>query len=121
MRLKNREQVFNKDVLTKADQYLKNTIGTNYDLKFQWSDDRIYCSELVWKVYKKAANIELSEPRKMKSLNLKHPKVEQIIRKRYGSVDALPQEELIVPPSDLAQSDLLCEVPYKATNKKSLK
>lgn len=120
MRLKNREQVFTKEALAKADTYLNETIGKNYDVKFQWSDDRIYCSELVWKVYKEAANIDLCEPRKMKSLNLKHPQVELIIKKRYGSVDALPLEELIVPPSDLAESKLLIEVPHKtAVSKKT--
>lgn len=113
MRLKNREQVFTEEVLAKANVYLNKTIGKNYDIKFQWSDDLIYCSELVWKLYKEAANIELCEPRKMKSLNLKHPKVELIIKKRYGSVNALPLEELIVPPSDLAESTLLIEAPYK--------
>lgn len=25
--------------------------GKNYDLYFGWSDDRIYCSELLWKMY----------------------------------------------------------------------
>src|SRR5437867_163185 len=25
-----------------------------YDLTFEWSDDKIYCSELVWKVYERA-------------------------------------------------------------------
>lgn len=120
MRLKNREQVFTKEALAKADKYLNETIGKNYDIKFQWSDDLIYCSELVWKLYKEAANIELCEPRKMKSLNLKHAKVAAIIKKRYGSVDALPLEELIVPPSDLANSKLLIEVPHKTkVNKKA--
>ena len=31
----------------------------DYDLYFEWSDDKIYCSELVWKIYKNGADIEL--------------------------------------------------------------
>src|SRR5262245_15842995 len=27
--------------------------GKNYDPYFGWSDDRIYCSELVWKIYER--------------------------------------------------------------------
>ncbi|MDB5284487.1 MAG: hypothetical protein JWO06_3562, partial [Bacteroidota bacterium] len=26
-------------------------LGKKYDLYFEWSDDKIYCSELVWKIY----------------------------------------------------------------------
>lgn len=33
--------------------------GKHYDLYFEWSDDKIYCSELVWKIYKEAVGIEL--------------------------------------------------------------
>jgi hypothetical protein len=25
--------------------------GKNYDMTFEWSDNNIYCSELIWKVY----------------------------------------------------------------------
>jgi hypothetical protein len=25
-------------------------LGKDYDLTFGWSDERLYCSELVWKV-----------------------------------------------------------------------
>ena len=34
-------------------------LGRDYDLRFEWSDDKIYCSELVWKIYKEAFNIAL--------------------------------------------------------------
>ena len=29
--------------------YAKKQIGKQYDSKFQWSDTKMYCSELVWK------------------------------------------------------------------------
>jgi hypothetical protein len=29
----------------------------SYDLYFEWSDDKIYCSELVLKIYKETLNI----------------------------------------------------------------
>ncbi|ADP17925.1 hypothetical protein AXYL_04610 [Achromobacter xylosoxidans A8] len=32
-------------------------VGKPYDLVFAWSDDRIYCSELVWKVYQRALGV----------------------------------------------------------------
>jgi len=33
--------------------------GKPYDSAFEWSDSRIYCSELVWKIYKNALGLEL--------------------------------------------------------------
>ena len=33
--------------------------GKNYDLTFEWSDDKIYCSELIWKIYKRSTGIEI--------------------------------------------------------------
>jgi cell wall-associated NlpC family hydrolase len=41
----------------------KYYIGRPYDLLFQWSDDKIYCSELVWKLYQRSAGIELGRLR----------------------------------------------------------
>ena len=33
--------------------------GRRYDLTFEWDDDRIYCSELVWKAYERAFGVQL--------------------------------------------------------------
>src|SRR6478736_5722000 len=33
-------------------------VGRPYDVYFEWSDDRIYCSELAWKVYHDALGVE---------------------------------------------------------------
>lgn len=35
--------------------------GKPYDIYFEWSDDKIYCSELVWKIYKHALDIEIGQ------------------------------------------------------------
>ena len=110
MRLKNSNEVITKESLMVAANYLKNQLGKNYDSKFLWNNDRIYCSELVWKVYKKAFNIELCKARAMKSYNLKHPTVQKIITQRYGSISKLPLDELVVAPSDIAESELLVAI-----------
>ena len=33
----------------------------SYDLLFDWSDEKMYCSELVWKIYQEGAGIELAK------------------------------------------------------------
>ena len=111
MRLKDSERSLTAEATAKALTYCRKQLGKDYDARFQWSDDRIYCSELVWKAYKEALGIELCKTRTFRSYNLKHPTVEKIITQRYGSVNALPLDELIVAPSDIADSELLIEVP----------
>ena len=36
--------------------------GKHYDTLFQWSDNRMYCSELIWKIYFEGAGIEVCKP-----------------------------------------------------------
>ncbi|MCP5536210.1 MAG: peptidoglycan peptidase [Akkermansiaceae bacterium] len=118
MRLKTAHQHITPEAIRKAEHYCNQQLGKNYDSLFRWSDEKIYCSELVWKAYKEAAGIELCQPRAFRSYNLKHPTVQRIVNQRYGSMQKLPMDELCVAPSDLAQSGLLTEVP-KLDSKKS--
>lgn len=92
----------NNDKITAMKLAGTKMLSKNYDLTFGWSDDQIYCSELVWKLYKKGANIELCPLAKLKSFNLKDPKVIKIMKERYGN--SIPYEENVVAPSQLALS-----------------
>jgi len=110
-----------QDVLKRAAQWAKKHVGKNYDGRFQWSDKTLYCSELVWKVYHQCAGIELCKIKKVKDYNLEHPKVKQMIKERFGSVDRLNLEEKIVAPSDIYDSELLVEFhPFKEKKKDAL-
>lgn len=106
-RLKN-DSVLKPEVLQKMKQYSQQFDGKEYDAYFEWTDNRIYCSELVWKIYKNAAGIELSKLRELKDFNLTDPRVEKILRERYGN--DIPLEEKVVAPSDLADSKLLTTI-----------
>ncbi|NJK91515.1 MAG: YiiX family permuted papain-like enzyme [Blastochloris sp.] len=66
-------------------------LGKDYDAQFAWSDDRIYCSELVWKMYHRALGLTLSQPRKLREFRLQHPEVQRILFQRYGN--KIPLEE----------------------------
>ncbi len=81
--------------------------GKPYDLTFEWSDRRMYCSELVWKLYQ-AAGIELSPLAKLGSFDLTDPEVRQILKRRYG--DKVPLDEPVVAPSAIFDSPLLITV-----------
>lgn len=99
--------------LIKAEDWAKQQLDKPYDLKFRWDDEHLYCSELVWKIYKHATGVELCKPRSMDSYNLSDPTVAALIERRYGSIANLPKDEQVVAPSDIAESPLLIEVPKR--------
>ena len=80
--------------------------GKHYDGLFQWGDDRIYCSELVWKAYSRGAGIDLVEPQRVGDLNLSLAPVQSLIKRRMGG-KKLNLDEKIVTPGALHESDKL--------------
>jgi uncharacterized protein YycO len=106
-RLKN-SHLLTSDKLTKMQKIGKSFLGKDYDLTFEWSDDKIYCSELIWKIYAEGANIELCQLQKLKDFDLSNPVVRNKMEERYGK--DIPLDEAVVPPSALLESGLLEEV-----------
>jgi hypothetical protein len=82
--------------------------GKHYDSYFEWTDDKLYCSELVWKLYQRSTGIALSEPQRLKDFDLSSAAVQQKMKERYG--EAVPLEELVVSPAALYDSPLLITV-----------
>lgn len=107
-RLKNAEAILTKPVLAKMQRIGRSFVGKNYDWVFGWSDARIYCSELVWKIYQRAAGIELSPTKKLREFDLWHPVVRAKMKERYGK--KIPLDEPVVAPSQLFESALLVDV-----------
>ncbi len=91
--------------LAKMQRYGEQLLNKNYDIFFNWSNEEIYCSELVWKIYKEGAGIELCPTKKLKSFDLDHAIVKTIMKERYGN--NVPYEEPVVAPSDLYESTFL--------------
>lgn len=83
-------------------------LGKDYDWKFGWSDREIYCSELVWKIYKRSLGIELCELKSLKDFDLTQPIVRKTLTQRYGK--AIPLSEPVVAPSDIFHSSHLITV-----------
>ncbi len=113
MRLKDPSPI-TAEAIKKARTWAKMQIAKPYDLKFQWDNESLYCSELVWKLYHKALGIQLCKTNRFQHYFLKKPEVKSIIIQRYGSETALPKNEPVVAPSDLANSSLLREVPRRS-------
>lgn len=78
-----------------------------YDSYYLWDNANIYCSELVWKLYKYAA-IELCKPKQLKEYYLNDDNVKKQLEARFGN--SVPLEETIVSPEDLFRSSVLTRV-----------
>ncbi len=104
-RLKDAEQLLTPAVLKKMRRLGRGFLGKNYDYTFQWSDRRIYCSELVWKLYQRAAGITLAKPRAAGTFQLSHPHVQRKIKERYGG--RFNPAEPVVSPGQLFDSPRL--------------
>ena len=107
-RLKNADQVLTPATLKKMKQIGDNLNGKNYDLTFEWSDDKIYCSELIWKIYKRATGIEIGKLEKLSDFDLTNEAVKKKMKERYG--DKIPSNEIVISPAAIFDSELLTTV-----------
>jgi hypothetical protein len=92
----------------KLREFAKTYAGKPYDLYFEWTDARIYCSELVWKMYRDATGLEIGSLQKLRELDLKDPAVKAKMRERYGK--DIPLEERMISPAAMYESRLLKSV-----------
>ncbi len=107
-RLRDASVILNAEGVGRLRQAAREFEGRPYDLTFEWSDDRIYCSELVWKIYQRALGIELGGLQKIKEFNLKDPAVRQKMRERYG--ERVPLDEPVISPVAMFGSSRLVMV-----------
>ena len=107
-RIKNSQNLLTPETLTKMKQVGEKYSGKDYDLYFEWSDSRIYCSELVWKINKEAVGLEIGELEDLGDFNLTDKAVKQKLKERYG--DNIPKDELVISPASMFDSDQLITV-----------
>jgi uncharacterized protein YycO len=93
---------YNKDLtenqLKKMFEYGYSQLGKNYDLKFEWSEDKMYCSELIYKIYE-SAGIKLCDINKFSDYDISSNEVQNEINRRYKT--KININEPVVTPVDL--------------------
>ncbi|MFZ4398659.1 MAG: YiiX family permuted papain-like enzyme [Bacteroidales bacterium] len=104
-RLKNANQILTSETLEKLKKNCEQFSGKNYDLCFEWSDEKIYCSELIWKVYQRATGIEIGKLQQLRNFDLSNDAVKAKMRERYGN--NIPLNEIVISPSSIFESDQL--------------
>ena len=104
-RLKNADKILTPTVLSKMKSVGSEFYGKDYDLTFEWSDDKIYCSELIWKIYKRGANVEVGKLQKLGDFDLSDEQVKKKMQERYKN--NFPENETVISPVAIFDSELL--------------
>jgi hypothetical protein len=107
-RLRDAAAVLTPAALARLKAAGKPMLGHNYDLYFGWSDDRIYCSELIWKVYERGLGRQLGQLQHLRDFDLSNPAVQAKLKERYGN--SLPLNETVISPVSIFDSPELVTV-----------
>ena len=78
-------------------------IGLPYDIQYELDDEKIYCSELIYKGFLKASGERMGKTVKLGELDWRPH--EQVIRAIAG--DPVPLDREMITPRDLAQAEQL--------------
>lgn len=103
-RLKNASEVLTESKIEALKSAMKPYIGKDYDGLFAWSDKRMYCSEVLWKIYKKALNIEAGTLQQLGDLDLSNPIVRMKLAEIYGG--EIPMDETVISPQAMLECPL---------------
>lgn len=104
-RLQNAKQVLTPHAVKKLKTEASKFKAKPYDLTFEWSDSRIYCSELVWKIYERALGIKVGTLHQLGDFDLSHPLVQYQLKQRYGL--KVPLKNTVISPADVFNADNL--------------
>jgi len=107
-RLSNAAQIITPTAVEKMKAIGKTFLGKLYDKTFEWSDTKMYCSELVWKIYDRALGIKVGETQALRDFDLSNKKVYNILNDRYHG--KIPYDETVISPSAVFDSKLLIKV-----------
>ncbi|WP_108802313.1 YiiX family permuted papain-like enzyme [Aquimarina sp. Aq107] len=107
-RLRNASKILTNSTIKNMKKIGSQYNGKSYDLYFEWSDDKMYCSELVWKIYKEATGIEIGELQRLSDFDLSHKIVKTKMQERYGT--NIPMDEKVISPAAMFNSDKLITI-----------
>ena len=107
-RLKNRRLHLTPENIKKMKTVGRSFLGRNYDSCFEWTDKRIYCTELIWKIYNRALNIQVGSLEQLRDFDLTHPVVKKLLYKRYGK--RWPLDQKVISPAAMFRAKNLVTI-----------
>lgn len=88
--LMKQRRIFDRPIKINYHKYL----GQSYDLSFRFNNEKMYCSELVYEIYKEQFGIEIAKPRRVKDYHIIG--LDKLFKKR-----GISKNQYVVAPSDL--------------------
>lgn len=86
-------------------------LGQKYDLTFKFDNGKMYCSELIYVVYKKQFGVELCKPKQVKEylfgIDNIYPKIKKEMKRR-----GITLEQEVVAPVDIFDSEYLESIDF---------
>lgn len=107
-RLKDSKIILTDNIKKKMKLSAERFLGKDYDIYFEWSDDQIYCSELIWKIYNESVNVEIGKLEHLGDFDLSHKIVKQKLIERYGT--NIPMDEKVISPASMFDSEKLISI-----------
>ncbi|MGV3665829.1 MAG: YiiX family permuted papain-like enzyme [Leptospira bouyouniensis] len=101
-RIHHSNKILTPIVIQQMKDYGNSLLGKHYDLYFEWSNDRIYCTELIWKLYEKFTGLKIGDLKTLKEFDLSSKPVQNLMKKRYGN--QIPYFEPVISPIDMFHS-----------------
>lgn len=98
-RLDNANARLGPKTIDKMKNIANGFMGKEYDTYFGWDDEKIYCSELVWKIYRRGAGISIGQLQQLKDFDLDNPLVKKQIQHRYGN--KAPMNDTVISPASI--------------------
>jgi hypothetical protein len=98
-RLREEDQKYVPDML----RYVRSVQGRPYDMRYEMDDEKIYCSELIYKAYQSAAHQPLGQTVRFGDLDWK-PYEQLVVQLERGTV---PVDRVMIPPRQLSEAKQL--------------
>jgi len=83
-------------------------MGRPYDIWFNMDEERIYCSELVWKIYERGAGLRVGAIERFGDMDFSGAEARRVLKERFGS--AFPADQEVITPASIFRSSLLYTV-----------
>lgn len=106
-RVRDADARLNTATLEKMRSLGSSWIGRPYDLKFRWDDEALYCSELVYKLFERVAEIRLGKIERVADMNLTDPLVQRVLKTHFAGTRINPSEPVVTPDSMFNDEQLL--------------
>jgi hypothetical protein len=91
-RLRDASAVLTPEVVARMRALGQTWLGRRYDLHFRWDEERLYCSELAYKLYERGAGVRIGKVQRAGEMALGHPEVQRKLQQRFGDHAFSPDE-----------------------------